>query len=426
MGRVGDSSGCSGVSSRLVAALGVGLLALAVALGGCSSTEGTAEPGDECEEEGERDGDLVCEDGTWVEDPIDQDAGVDADDGECQPETHEEFCERHDVECGSFSGLDNCDQERNVHCEDFDGFGCEGVGTCTHASEDEDLETNVCECPELEGDPAEEICDYADVECGTIEAGEVCSGWDDLGEIECGECEEEGVECGSDIDNVCGCPCEIDDTCYADGQTAPDEECLVCDSEQDDEEFTEVEDGTECEEGGVCQDGECVCEEGTDCDDECVDTETNDEHCGECGNECEDGEVCDGGTCVTSCEDDETLCEGECVDTETNDDHCGECGEECETDVDGAEPVCEDGECGEECVADDEEICDDECTNTDNDRDNCGECGEECGVNEVCRDGDCEGGLGDDCNDDGDCPPTSECCDGECLDPTDTCNGNGD
>lgn len=50
----------------------------------------------------------------------------------------------------------------------------------------------------------------------------------------------------------------------------------------------------------ICQQGDCLwtCTGGlSPCDGQCVDTESDDDHCGECGESCGDSEVCADGTC---------------------------------------------------------------------------------------------------------------------------------
>ena len=409
----------------------------------------------------------VGEEDAGVEDGGDEDAG---ESDACQAESDEEFCGRLDVECGSLSAEDDCGEERLVHCEDFDGFQCDEPRICAHAADDDDLDTNLCRCPELGDEPAAQICEIAGAECGTVDAGGVCEGWDGLGEVQCGECED-GVECGVEIENVCGCPCEIDGECYADGDASSDDACLICDSEESDDEFVEAPDGTECEEGGVCEAGECVCgDDTTECGDECVDVDADRNHCGECDNACGDDQVCSDGECEDSCPEGESICEEECVDqhsdlehcgecenacetdvddaevlcdegeciivcddddaevcedecTDTSDDpdHCGACGDECTTDVAGAVASCDDGECAEVCQVEDEEICDDECVDTGNDDDHCGECGVSCGINEVCNEGTCVDFTGE-CTDDDDCGSAQQCCNGQCLPAVQPCN----
>lgn len=399
------------------------------------------------------------------------DAGEDAADSDaCQAESDEAFCERHDVECGSLTAEDNCGDERLVHCEDFGGFQCEEPQICAYAEDDDELDTNVCRCPDVGDDPVGQICDYAGAQCGTIDGGEVCEDWDGM-EVQCGECDDDD-ECGAEIENICGCPCEIDGSCYADGDANPDDACMICDSEVADDAFVEAPDGTECGEGQVCDGGDCVCgEDFAECGDECVDIDADRNHCGECDNACADDQICSDGECEDSCPEGESICDEECVDqqtdlehcgecahacstdvddaevlcdegecvvicddeddevcdgecTDTSDDpeHCGACGDECITDVAGAEAICDDGECGEMCQAEDEEICDDACVDTDTDRDHCGDCDTQCSVNEFCNDGECVDISGG-CDDDDQCGQAEQCCNGQCLPAAQPCPG---
>lgn len=87
--------------------------------------------------------------------------------------------------------------------------------------------------------------------------------------------------------------------------------------------------------GGVkCLDGYQLC------GDECVDVESNRDHCGECGNSCSGGGIaCFGGAC--QCVDDAyTNCDGACIDTSSSREHCGACGNEC-----AQNEKCADGTC---------------------------------------------------------------------------------
>jgi len=82
----------------------------------------------------------------------------------------------------------------------------------------------------------------------------------------------------------------------------------------------------------MCSDGECECPEGQEmCDDVCVDTQTNNDHCGECGAACTGEPECDAGTC-TACDGELTACGDSCVDTNADEDHCGSCDGNCEDD----------------------------------------------------------------------------------------------
>ncbi len=60
----------------------------------------------------------------------------------------------------------------------------------------------------------------------------------------------------------------------------------------------------------------------TMCGGACVDTQTDDAHCGACGVGCTGG-TCTAGACV--CPMGRTLCAGRCVDLQTDIDHCGAC-----------------------------------------------------------------------------------------------------
>ncbi len=79
-----------------------------------------------------------------------------------------------------------------------------------------------------------------------------------------------------------------------------------------------------------------------ECDDECVSTNTDIDHCGECANECDSDEACVGGECTTECMGDLQLCDNRCVDYDIDSDHCGQCDNPCD---DGQ--GCSDGTCVE-------------------------------------------------------------------------------
>lgn len=72
----------------------------------------------------------------------------------------------------------------------------------------------------------------------------------------------------------------------------------------------------------------------TRCDGECVDTSSDEAHCGGCGAACEPGEnataaACESGACVETCATGFTFCAGSgCVDLASDPDNCGACGYE--------------------------------------------------------------------------------------------------
>lgn len=190
--------------------------------------------------------------------------------------------------------------------------------------------------------------------------------------------------------------------------------------------------GTNCGANEVCENGDCVCAPGfEDCDGDCVDLDTNHDHCGECSQDCTAVEVCNDGICDDDCPESQTACGSECVDTDSDSDHCGDCNEPCT----GSEDNCLGGECvqcidGEDCDTDEfcdgnntcqcEELsCDDvECGEISNacDFENCGECGGE----DVCVENECA-----ECANDADCG-NDEFCDGNntCECEALTCGGD--
>jgi hypothetical protein len=78
------------------------------------------------------------------------------------------------------------------------------------------------------------------------------------------------------------------------------------------------------------------------CDDVCVATQANPDHCGGCGTTCVDGEACFSGQCVTSCGAGLEMCGRQCVDFDTDSNNCGQCDSPC-----GDQRGCSLGECVE-------------------------------------------------------------------------------
>jgi hypothetical protein len=74
--------------------------------------------------------------------------------------------------------------------------------------------------------------------------------------------------------------------------------------------------------------GNTACTTGlTICGTGCVDTQTNNAHCGACGNACSATRSCQAGKCI--CPATYTDCSGECVDTKIDVQNCGGCGKPC-------------------------------------------------------------------------------------------------
>lgn len=378
-------------------------------------------PNQPCDDEGALEGDLICTGEIWVE---------------CEPVEDDQFCEEHGAECGELTAQSRCGDDHTVACGELDGedFGCEEPEVC---------EDNFCDCPSLDN-PPEEICTIDNLDCGSVDAGEYCAGWgDEYGEVDCGECDGP-EECHSHTENVCGCPCDIGGDCHPADAESPDNECLICDPEVDDGDWSPAPQGSECElevdgGGGECFDGICepVCGEDdrTACglEDEdaeyqyfCADLDTDADYCGDCDNECSSDEVCDAGICVncteeSGCASDEVCYvdadEPICVDCIENDDCTGEL-DYCNTAESACVECLEPGHCevGETCASDinecicyddrdDSQVCDDEDAK-------CGGVEDNCGVSRQCPD--CDPGFN--CNVDNQC---------ECYDdrePEDICD----
>lgn len=126
-----------------------------------------------------------------------------------------------------------------------------------------------------------------------------------------------------------------------------------------------------------------------ECDNTCVNPETDPDHCGACNNACDDVgngvAVCETGSCGVECDnDDDVFCDeyNLCTDTTVDPSHCGECGNACDE-----EAICD----GSGCVDCDPGLtgCDNQCVNLDIDTDHCGECGKGCDDGQTCFLGDC-------------------------------------
>ncbi len=89
------------------------------------------------------------------------------------------------------------------------------------------------------------------------------------------------------------------------------------------------------------------------CDDQCITTQTNPDHCGSCGTTCGDGEACFSGQCVDTCSAGLQMCGRNCVDVDTDPDHCGQCESPC-----GDQQGCSLGVCVESMAFDrDDNLC---------------------------------------------------------------------
>ncbi len=131
--------------------------------------------------------------------------------------------------------------------------------------------------------------------------------------------------------------------------------------------------GSPCAARMTCVESSCECDAGyTDCGGTCVDRAANPAHCGECDLACGTNETCDGGECT--CAGSLTSCDGTCVDTTSSADHCGDCGNACESPL-----VCSGGTCQDSC-ADSETQCGQDCVDTSSNLAHCGACDTACAL----------------------------------------------
>ena len=77
-----------------------------------------------------------------------------------------------------------------------------------------------------------------------------------------------------------------------------------------------------------------------ECAGECVDPQTDPDHCGGCDVICDRGELCSLGGCKTTCDPGTLQCGRSCVDTQSDPNHCGGCDVAC-----GDLEICAAGEC---------------------------------------------------------------------------------
>lgn len=127
------------------------------------------------------------------------------------------------------------------------------------------------------------------------------------------------------------------------------------------------------------------CEGLTACAGDCVDTQSDAKHCGECGASCDEGQVCRAGSCVTECESGERLCGETCVDTLSDAKHCGGCDEACDEGQ-----ACVGGACSDDACEEEEFSCGGRCVDVASDASHCGECDNACDDGWSCVNGQCE------------------------------------
>ena len=121
------------------------------------------------------------------------------------------------------------------------------------------------------------------------------------------------------------------------------------------------------------------CEEDkTECWGSCIDKLTDVKNCGECGNACAEGLSCIDGVCQIVCENDLNACGTECADFNTSPKHCGNCETAC-----APNQICTDGACTDATLSCENEetnkdLCWGTCVDLQSDTKNCGTCGNAC------------------------------------------------
>ena len=144
--------------------------------------------------------------------------------------------------------------------------------------------------------------------------------------------------------------------------------------------------GDSCDESNPCLDDlicseEAFCETCPDelsaCDNKCVDTNSDPEHCDSCGKVCDGELICNDGECV--CPDRLFGCGNECVDLQTDLENCGTCDKICDEG-----DTCDFGECTSEYLICMNEYCARELANCGSDCMGLMECMVDCDSDEAC------------------------------------------
>lgn len=136
-----------------------------------------------------------------------------------------------------------------------------------------------------------------------------------------------------------------------------------------------------CSTSYTCQNGKCLCPPGTRrCGTVCINVFSNDRnHCGGCNLQCNNDEACTNGKCT--CNNGGLSCGGTCVLPNSNTDHCGKCYNKCSLGM-----SCSNGRC---VCRSGQTLCSSSCVDLNSSRYNCGACGKRCGSGEKCTQGKC-------------------------------------
>jgi hypothetical protein len=156
---------------------------------------------------------------------------------------------------------------------------------------------------------------------------------------------------------------------------------------------------TVCQADQACTNSVCtkVCSPGeTNCSETCVDLKSDPDHCGDCATPCTNNHLCVNSACV--CPNGATDCSGNCVDLENDSQNCGACNHAC-----GATESCAQATCVPSCMSG-QRYCGTTCTDTSIDIDNCGQCRHVCPTGAGCTAGSCS------------CPGGATVCFNSCTD----------
>ena len=157
----------------------------------------------------------------------------------------------------------------------------------------------------------------------------------------CGMC---GNNCGSTEGAICNngvCQCPAGQRSCVEGsqakcvQLGTNENCADCDDV--------------CTSSQTCQSGQCQCpsDKPTVCNDQCVNTQTDNNNCGVCGKVCASGASCTNSVC--NCPSGQRVCgatpgaPGACTDVTSDVNNCGGCGNSCTASVSGS--ICQNNQC---------------------------------------------------------------------------------